>query len=61
MSSFSSVDYVELPAVFALSERCNQDKHPEKVNLTIGAYRDESGKPWVLPVVRKVGGYLYFC
>lgn len=30
------------------------DPSLEKVNLSIGAYRDGDGKPWVLPVVKKV-------
>ena len=25
---------------------------PSKVNICVGAYRDENGKPWVLPSVR---------
>ncbi|KAF9895751.1 Aspartate aminotransferase, cytoplasmic isozyme 1, partial [Lobosporangium transversale] len=29
------------------------DPHPDKVNLGVGAYRTEEGKPWVLPVVHK--------
>ena len=29
------------------------DPATTKVNLTIGAYRTEEGKPWVLPVVQK--------
>lgn len=29
-----------------------QDKNSKKVNLTIGAYRDENGKPWDLPSVK---------
>ncbi|CDW53930.1 glutamine oxaloacetic transaminase [Trichuris trichiura] len=34
--------------------RCFQlDKDPRKVNLTIGAYRTDEGKPWILPVVRE--------
>ena len=31
-----------------------------QANLTIGAYRNEAGKPWVLPVVKKVCNYLSF-
>jgi len=31
-----------------------QDPHEKKIDLGIGAYRDENGKPWVLPVVKKV-------
>ncbi|KFD53432.1 hypothetical protein M514_05696 [Trichuris suis] len=34
--------------------RCFQlDKDPRKVNLTIGAYRTNEGKPWILPVVKE--------
>ncbi|XP_013414509.1 aspartate aminotransferase, cytoplasmic [Lingula anatina] len=45
---------LEVPApieVFALTAACNEDTHPHKVNLGVGAYRTEEGKPWVLPVV----------
>lgn len=40
--------------VFALQKVFADDTHDKKVNLTIGAYRTSEGKPWVLPVVRKV-------
>lgn len=30
-----------------------QETNSKKVNLTIGAYRDENGKPWNLPSVMK--------
>ncbi|CAB0033018.1 unnamed protein product [Trichogramma brassicae] len=39
--------------VFALSKAFQDDPHSPKVNLTVGAYRTNEGKPWVLPVVRK--------
>jgi aspartate/tyrosine/aromatic aminotransferase len=29
------------------------DKNPEKVNLGVGAYRTEEGKPYIFPVVKK--------
>ena len=29
------------------------DSFPQKVNLGVGAYRDDDSKPWVLPVVKK--------
>ena len=32
----------------------NKDPSPVKVNLGVGAYRDQDGKPYVLPSVRKV-------
>lgn len=40
--------------VFELIRQYNEDTHPNKVNLSVGAYKDDNGKPWVLPVVRTV-------
>lgn len=40
-------------AIFGLVEACNKDPRPEKVNLSIGAYRDSEGRPFVLSTVRK--------
>lgn len=40
--------------IFALAAKCREDPCPKKADLGIGAYRDNDGKPWVLPVVRKV-------
>ncbi|GMR56353.1 hypothetical protein PMAYCL1PPCAC_26548, partial [Pristionchus mayeri] len=37
--------------LFHISTLLITDSSPTKVNLTIGAYRTEEGKPWVLPVV----------
>jgi aspartate aminotransferase len=31
-----------------------KDPSEKKVDLGIGAYRDDNAKPWILPVVRKV-------
>ncbi|XP_076677191.1 glutamate oxaloacetate transaminase 1 [Andrena cerasifolii] len=40
--------------VFALQKSFVEDTYEKKVNLAVGAYRTHEGKPWVLPVVRKV-------
>uniref|UniRef100_L2GDL5 aspartate transaminase n=1 Tax=Colletotrichum fructicola (strain Nara gc5) TaxID=1213859 RepID=L2GDL5_COLFN len=32
------------------------DQSKDKVDLGIGAYRDDNAKPWVLPVVKKIFG-----
>ncbi|KAF9246207.1 aspartate amino-transferase [Melanogaster broomeanus] len=40
-------------SIFKLSAACNADPHPKKINLGVGAYRDDEGKPWVLPVIKK--------
>ncbi|XP_017836763.1 aspartate aminotransferase, cytoplasmic-like [Drosophila busckii] len=52
-SIFSGLTTIDPPETFALMKAFADDQHPEKLFLAIGAYRDDSGKPWVLPVVRK--------
>ncbi|VDK42369.1 unnamed protein product [Anisakis simplex] len=39
--------------ILGVTEAYKLDKNPNKVNLGVGAYRDNSGKPYVLPSVRK--------
>lgn len=39
--------------ILGVSQQCNADTHPEKIDLTIGAYRDDSGLPVVLNSVRE--------
>lgn len=45
----------ELPPdpLFGLKARYSEDDRKDKVDLGIGAYRDNNGKPWILPSVRK--------
>ncbi|KAK3805619.1 MAG: aspartate aminotransferase [Benniella sp.] len=52
-SVFENVEAAPADAIFALTADYKADTFPEKVNLGIGAYRTEEGKPWVLPVVRE--------
>ncbi|KAK0238195.1 aspartate aminotransferase [Armillaria nabsnona] len=44
--------------MFAMTDTFKRDPFPKKVNLGAGAYRDEEGKPWVLPVVKKAHALL---
>lgn len=46
--------------LFGLSRAYRLDKFDKKVDLGIGAYRDDNAKPWILPVVRKVFAPLFF-
>lgn len=39
--------------LFGLMAAYRADQDPKKVDLGIGAYRDDNAKPWVLPVVKK--------
>ncbi|KAL5601377.1 uncharacterized protein BROUX77_005626 [Berkeleyomyces rouxiae] len=45
-------------ALFGLMRNYRADTSPNKVDLGIGAYRDENAKPWVLPVVKKAEAIL---
>ncbi|KAL4785777.1 pyridoxal phosphate-dependent transferase [Aspergillus varians] len=40
-------------ALFGLAQAYRQDSSDKKVDLVIGAYRDDNAKPWILPVVKK--------
>lgn len=38
--------------VLGVAEAFKKDTAANKINLSIGAYRDNNGKPWVLPSVK---------
>ena len=40
--------------LFGLMAAYRKDDFDKKVDLGIGAYRDDNAKPWVLPVVKQV-------
>lgn len=54
ISPLASVPHAPKDAMFGLSAAYRADTHPKKVDLGVGAYRDDNAKPWVLPVVKKV-------
>jgi aspartate aminotransferase len=39
--------------IFNLNTQFKADQCQDKVNVGVGAYRTDEGKPWVLPVVKK--------
>lgn len=41
-------------SIFKLTASYKADSFKNKVNLGVGAYRDNDGKPWVLPSVKQV-------
>jgi len=41
-------------AVLGVAEAFNKDTDPRKINLSVGAYRDENGKPIVMASIKKV-------
>ncbi|KAH7320285.1 putative aspartate aminotransferase [Stachybotrys elegans] len=40
------------PAILGITEAFKADSFEKKINLGVGAYRDDAGKPYVLPSVR---------
>lgn len=45
-------DYIPPDAIFEVTKHFLADSHPDKINVGAGTYRDEDGKPWILPSVR---------
>ena len=40
-------------AILGIAQAFRESQDPRKVNVCVGAYRDENGQPWVLPSVRE--------
>ncbi|KAJ9353121.1 mitochondrial TPA: aspartate transaminase [Paecilomyces variotii] len=51
-STWSSVPQGPPDAILGITEAFKADSFKEKINLGVGAYRDDQGKPYVLPSVR---------
>lgn len=39
--------------ILGITEAWRNDPNPKKINLGVGAYRDDDGKPFVLPCVKE--------
>lgn len=52
-SRFADTPLAPPDAIFNLTASYKKDAFDKKVNLGVGAYRDDKNKPWVLPVVKK--------
>ena len=53
-NNFAHVQQAPADPILSLSVNFKNDKDTRKVNLGVGAYRDNNGKPYVFPIVRKV-------
>ncbi|KAF2460381.1 putative aspartate aminotransferase [Lineolata rhizophorae] len=51
-STWANVPQGPPDAILGITEAFKKDSHPKKINLGVGAYRDDAGKPYVLPSVR---------
>ncbi|KAK2461875.1 hypothetical protein APHAL10511_006338 [Amanita phalloides] len=53
ISCWSAVPAGPPDPILGVTEAFKADKDPRKINLGVGAYRDETGKPYVLSSVKK--------
>lgn len=53
-SWWSHVEMGPPDAILGVTEAYKRDTNPKKINLGVGAYRDDNGKSYVLPSVLKV-------
>ncbi|KAE9411063.1 hypothetical protein BT96DRAFT_1054201 [Gymnopus androsaceus JB14] len=53
LSAWSAVPAGPPDPILGVTEAFKADKDPHKINLGVGAYRDEHGKPYVLSSVKK--------
>ena len=51
---FAKVPMAPPDPIIGVNVAFNADTDPRKVNLGVGAYRDDNAKPYVFKVVRKV-------
>lgn len=52
-SMFPNMKLAPKDPILGIQEAFVADPNPNKVSLGVGAYRDDDGKPWILPSVRK--------
>jgi aspartate aminotransferase len=50
---FGNVEMGPPDPILGVTEAFKRDTNPKKINLGVGAYRDDQGKPFVLPSVRQ--------
>ena len=54
MSIFAACEMGPVDPILGTATAFRSDSHPKKVNLGVGAYRDENGKPLVFKIVKKI-------
>jgi len=58
-SWWSDVEMGPPDAILGVTEAYKKDTNPKKISLGVGAYRDDNGKPFVLPSVRQAEDILH--
>lgn len=52
-SKWDNVEMGPPDAILGVTEAYKKDTNPKKINLGVGAYRDDNGKPFLLPSVKQ--------
>lgn len=52
LSFWAQIPQAPADKILGLTEAFKADPFPSKINLGVGAYRDDKGQPFVLPSVR---------
>ncbi|KAI8967603.1 aspartate aminotransferase [Mycotypha africana] len=58
VSTWNAVPQGPPDAILGVTEAYKKDTSPNKMNLGVGAYRDDGGKPFVLNAVKKAEQYM---
>lgn len=58
-SNWSQLPLAPPDKILGLTEAFKADTFPKKINLGVGAYRDNEGKPWVLASVREAENRIF--
>lgn len=59
-SGWGAVTAAPPDPILGLSQAFAADKDQKKVNLGVGAYRDDKGAPYILNCVQKVKSFIYY-
>lgn len=59
VSFFQDIPQAAPDAIFHLTAQYKADTDARKINVGVGAYRDDSLKPYILPVVKKADAILF--
>ncbi|CAM0139691.1 Aspartate aminotransferase, cytoplasmic [Umbelopsis sp. WA50703] len=59
VSFFQEIPQAAPDAIFNLTAQYKADTDAKKINVGVGAYRDDSLKPYILPVVKKADAILF--
>ncbi len=60
VSTWSNVAAGPPDPILGVTEAFKADADSRKINLGVGAYRDEHGKPYVLPSVKLVSSLVFY-